>query len=185
MARILARFNARWVLAVGLTSLGPLLVWLRGYEPPWPEVWTGFQACCSITFSALAATVALTLRFSTRGTTALALGFLTLGLCLCGIYIWLTVQYVAVIPQLVKGQEHVARFVVGSELLPGIEDHLTRIEFLQRYGRPENIWTQRSLNGPRWMLLGSFVSSFASINFGLTLLACGFPSRRQAKAGSA
>jgi hypothetical protein len=162
-----------WGVGVLVVLSGPLALWLRGYEPPWPENLSGFQATVSMTFSVVGVLLAITLKRSAKTRKWLATITLLLGLSLLASYLWLTVQYVMPVPQKRDQVEQTARFVVGTVLLPNVETNLNNEDLLRRYGSPDRIWTKASLSPPRFLLSITFCGAFFFLNLGLGLLATG------------
>lgn len=174
----LKSFKSTWGAVTAAAAAGPLLMWTKELQPPWPE---GVSPIASL-FCAIAILVGYALsrllttphtdrraehRLLLAGSTCLLLGLVS-----AAIYLWAYSSRVVSETMIVRGGEATVRFVIGTELLPNlVHSEAPDIERLRDYlYEPALIWTAASLRTSRLILLASFLVTFFLLTLGSCLL---------------
>lgn len=167
-----------WGAGVLVATAGPLGLLVPDLYPPWPE----HSYVIGVIFAAVAAIVSFSvgLGYARPSGTArnlrsgVALTSIVLG---SASLIWYFAAYstrVVVETQMVGAEQHQLRFVVGTEMRPDVDKtpDANDLELLRdNQYTPDRIWTSKSLQQSRFLLLLTFVSSFSLLTFGMGLLA--------------
>ena len=171
-------FKSVWGAGVLVATAGPLGLMVPELYPPWPE----HSYVIAVIFAAVAGIVSFTAGVAyaqqpgtlRKGQTVFALACLALGLIS---FIWYFSAYstrVVSEPQMIGTEQHQLRFVVGTEIRPGVDtkQDADDLELLRdNQYTPERVWTSESLRRSRFLLLTTFVSAFFLLTVGMGLLA--------------
>jgi len=175
----LKAFKSIWGGLAAAAAAGPLLVWGGGLQPPWPDSAAGITSvfcAVSILVGYALSRLLTTPRNDSRAVRRLILvGVVCLlsGLAGAATYLWAYSSRVVSETVVVKGSETTARFVIGTELLPGLPN--TKVPDIERLRdhryEPAAVWTAASLRASRLLLLASFLATFFLLTLGSSLLA--------------
>jgi hypothetical protein len=166
------RVRRLWSSGAAAAAAGPLALWAAAVEPPWPDrpsTITGIATLFCVLAAIIARVVELRRPVLRRAGVALLAG----GAVLCVLYLIFFSLSVYTATQRVNGTDVLRRWVIGTELQPQFRDLNVPIgELLARGGyQPENIWTKESVTRARIALLTAYLTAFACIVAGLTLIA--------------
>lgn len=177
-------FKSIWGAGVLIATAGPLGLLVPDLYPPWPD----HSYVIGVTFAAVAAIISMTAglayahqaRASAKGHTVFALACLALGLISLVWYFLVYSTRVVVETQMVGGEQHELRFVVGTETRDDVDKTETDYLDLLRENQysPERVWTSKSLRSSRFLLLITFVAAFFLLTLGMGLLATRTASSR-------
>jgi len=164
-------FKGAWGLIAGILAVGPFALWSVDFLPPWPDYWPAAQVVLAVLSTIFGILIAYLLPSGALFARLGALTALIAAGILFGVYFYFVSRYVVVIEQGLAGDTVARAFVVGDELLRGVEDNLTPSALIRLYGSVEAVWTIASLTATRMKLILSLNSAFFLANLGLGLLA--------------